>query len=120
LEFGGETDVVGDVGRTAAAAAAEEEVMSGLGRDRMFTVLLAEDGAFMRLNDGLGLPEGGTCIAEIDDVELDAIIGELEEGTTGLLLTVGSDIGVIDLVDVVVVLACPVDVVELVAEPIEE
>jgi hypothetical protein len=119
LESGGEIDVVGDVGRTPAA----EEVMSELGRDRVLTVLLAEDGASMRLNDGLGLPEGGTCTAEIDDVEMDAMIGELEEGTTGLLLTVGSDIGVVDLVDVVVVLAGSVDaidVVELVVEPIEE
>ena len=54
---------------------------------------------------------------------MDAMVSGLEDGAIGLLPTVGSDIGVIDPIDVVDVIADPVDVIdvaELVAEPIVE
>lgn len=51
------------------------------------------------------------------------MIGASEEGNTRLLLTVGSKIGVVDSVGVVVVIVDPVDVIDVVepvAEPIVE
>jgi hypothetical protein len=48
------------------------------------------------------------------------MIGAPEEGNTRLLLTVGSKIGDVDSVGVVVVIVNVIDVVELVAEPIVE
>jgi hypothetical protein len=115
LEVGGKIDVVVNVERTPAA----EEVVLEVGGGGVLTILLAEDGALMRLTVGLILPDGGACAAEFASVELDAIPGGLEGGTTRELLLMDTNIGVVDVAVFAVMSVGPTDdigVVKVVAE----
>lgn len=75
----------------------------------VLTMLLAEEGALMRLTAGLILPDGGACIGEFAVVELDAVPDRLERRANRELLLMDVDVGVVDATVVVIMRIGPME-----------